>query len=427
MKCARCHDAPYHEFEQRDLFSLAALLKRAPQEVPKTSTIPGGATAAKSLLVEVTLKPGEKIAPRWSFPEIVPDEISPGVLRGEQDTRERLAALITSARNERFARVIVNRLWKRYLGRALVEPVDDWEYAEPSHPELLDFLARQLVRHDYDLKHIARLILTSHAYQRTARGPEVAPENRDYLFASPLRRRMSAEQLVDSLFAAAGKPLDAGLMCIDTDGAREYTSSLNLGEPTRGWQFASLSNERDRPSLALPFVQPFVTLMETFGWRSSRQDPLSERNAEATVLQPAVMANGVLTRRITGLSDNHALTTVALKDQSLDALIDEVYQRLLTREPTPTERDLFTELLDAGYAERIVADAPLLPPKTYPGRGTVSWSNHLNPRANVIKSELEVAVREGDPPTLRLSRDWRERMEDMIWTLINSPEFVFLP
>ncbi len=427
MKCARCHDAPYHEFKQRDLFSLAALLKRSSQEVPKTSTIPGGDTAAKSLLVEVTLKPGEKIAPKWSFPDVVPDEVTPGVLRDEQDTRERLAALITSARNQRFARVIVNRLWKRYLGRALVEPVDDWEYAEPSHPELLDYLARELVLHDYDLKHVARLILTSHAYQRAARGPESAPANRDYLFASPLRRRMSAEQLVDSLFVAAGKTFDAGLMCIDIDGARPYTASLNLGEPTRGWQFASLSNERDRPSLALPFVQPFVTFMETFGWRSSRQDPLSERNDEATVLQPAVMANGILSRRITRLSDDSALTAAALRNQPVDALIDEVYQRLLTRQPTPQERVLFTELLDGGYGDRIVRDAPLSPPKTYPRRGTVSWSNHLNPEANVIKSELEVAVREGDPPSLRLTSDWRERMEDMTWTLLNSPEFVFLP
>ena len=61
---------------------------------------------------------------------------------------------------------MVNRLWQRYFGRGIVEPVDDWETAQPSHPELLDWLARELVTHDYDAKHIARLIFNSQAYQR---------------------------------------------------------------------------------------------------------------------------------------------------------------------------------------------------------------------------------------------------------------------
>jgi hypothetical protein len=260
-----------------------------------------------------------------------------------------------------------------------------------------------------------------------ARGPEVRRSGQAYLFASPIRRRMTAEQLVDSLFVAAGKPLDAGPMCIDVDGARPYTASLNLGEPTRAWQFASLSNERDRPSLALPFAQPFVTFMETYGWRSSRQDPLSERNDEATVLQPAVMANGILSRRITRLSDDSAMTELALCDQSLEDLIVRVYERLLTRKPTESELASFTELLAKGYDTRRSPLQQDPPPKRQSRRGTVSWSNHLNPEANVIKAELEAVVREGDPPTTRLDDQWRERMEDMVWTLINSPEFVFLP
>ena len=60
-------------------------------------------------------------------------------------------------------------------------------------------------------------------------------------------------------------------------------------------------------------------------------------------------------------------------------------------------------------------------------RGRVSWSNHLNPKASEIKIELQRAVEQGDPPTARLAADWRERMEDMIWTLMTTPEFVYLP
>jgi hypothetical protein len=427
MKCARCHDAPYHDFLQQDLFSMAAMLKRGPQAVPKTSSIPGGDAATSSLLVEVTLKPGANVAPEWAFTSLVAGDVPPDVLRDPKDTRERLAALVTSPHNQRFPRVIVNRLWTRYMGHGLVHPVDDWEYADPSHPELLDYLAGQLVSHGYDLKHVARLILNSHAYQRVPRGAQVVKSGKLYLFASPIRRRMAAEQIVDSLFLAAGKPFDAGPMSIDVDGARPPTSSLHLGFPERAWQFASLSNERDRPSLALPYAQPFVTLMETFGWRSSRQNPLTVRSEETTVLQPAIMGNGMLVRRVTRLSDDNALTDLTLQDVSLDDLIDRVFLRVLTRLPDEDERRWFTELLAKGYRQRQVVPPgrdearPRLP------RGMVSWSNHLNPRATVIKAELEAAVRNGDPPTRRLDNDWRQRMEDMVWTLVNSPEFLFVP
>ncbi len=59
----------------------------------------------------------------------------------------------------RFAQVIVNRLWKRTMGYGLVEPIEDWEHADISHPQLLEFLARELIANSYDLKHIANFDL----------------------------------------------------------------------------------------------------------------------------------------------------------------------------------------------------------------------------------------------------------------------------
>ncbi len=425
MKCARCHDAPFHDLSQRDLFSLAAMLRRAPQEVPPTSTIPGSDEELKSMFVEVTLRPGDRIDPDWSFEELVADLVPDGVLRSADDSRERLAALITMPQNRRFARVIVNRLWHRYLGRGLVEPVDDWEYSNPSHPELLDYLADELIENGYDLKRVARLILNSHVYQRVPRGAESVSWTSHYRFPAPLRRRMTAEQLVDSLFVAAGQSFDAGRMSIDIDGARSPAQSLDLGEPRRSWHFSSLSNERDRPSLSLPLAHPFVTLLETFGWRSSRQDPLTVRPQEMTALQPAIMANGVITNRIARLSDDSLWTRIAREDQPLERLIDQVYLRLLTRYPSPAEQMLFQDLLAEGYDRRRSEAPPTARPR-WP-YGLVSWSNHLDPEANVIQVQLEEAVRIGAPPTARLDADWRQRMEDMVWTIINSPEFVFVP
>lgn len=424
MKCARCHDAPYHEFAQEDLFSLAAMLKRSPQKVPKSSTIPGG--KSNSELVKVSLKPEQPISAKWPFAEKVDSVIPPGILQNPDDSRRELAARITSPHNTRFAEVIINRLWHRYLGRGLVISIDDWETETPSHPELLRYLAREFVLSGYDVKQTARLILNSHAYQRQILPPEDSPPTE--LFATPVRQRLTAEQLVDSLFATSGKEFRAGDMNIDIDGSRAIKSSLNLGIPRRAWMFSSMSNERDRPSLTLPHVAPFVSMMETFGWRSSRQSPLTIREEEATVLQPAIIANGTLGRRFTRLSDDSAFTELALQEQPASELVNAVFLRALTRQPDSEERSVFVELLSDGYASRINQDEVNKPLPPLPSiRTGVGWSNHLHPEANTLQVETHELVAQGDVPTKRLAPEWRERFEDMLWSLMNSPEFVFAP
>ncbi|SFI55573.1 DUF1553 domain-containing protein [Planctomicrobium piriforme] len=423
MKCARCHDAPFHDIAQRDLFALSAMLNRDKVKLPVTSTVPGG---SNSLLIEITLFPGDTIEPVWPFTELSDEAKLTEMLRDPKDSREKLALLLTSPYNNRFAPVIVNRLWQRYLGYGFVEPVDDWEHANPSHPELLEALSRELVANNYDLKHLARLIFNSAAYQRESTSRDAAQPDAAYLFAAPLKRRLSAEQLVDSLFLVSGKPFDADVMCIDIDTSRELKQSLNLGTPRRAWQFASLSNERDRPSLSLPFAQPFITTLETFGWRSSRQDPITVRETAPNPLQPAEVSNGLLARRACTLSDDSAFTVLAMQDQSVEQLIDNVYRQVLTRTPSATERQLFVELLTPGYETRRIPGAVPKPRERLP-RNQVAWTNHLDPEASNIKLRLEDEVRQGDPPTVLLNADWRERLEDAVWTLVNSPEFMFVP
>jgi hypothetical protein len=427
MQCARCHDAPYHPFKQQNLFSLAAMLAKAPQTVPTTSTVPK-AERSRRPLIEVTLEPGARVEPAWPFADLAAADVPPGVLREPNNSRERLAAILTSPANERFAQVLVNRLWQRYLGWGLVEPVDDWTNGAPSHPELLQYLARELVTHDYDLKHVARLILHSHTYQRAVRpegSKQVGPEER--AFASPARRRLTAEQLVDSLFLVVGKEYQCEQLCLDPEGRRPVTDFLNLGQPRRAWEFTSLSNERDRPALALPVAQSIVDVLTTFGWRDARPNPLTVREETPTPLQPLLLANGMVGSRITRLSDDSAITELCLEDRPLPDLVRSVFLQVLTRPPTDEEQQLFVDLLKDGYAERRVPGVAAKA-KRRPGQvSAVSWSNHLSPEATRIKMELERAARLGDPPTERLRGPWRERIEDMLWTLVNSPEFVFVP
>lgn len=427
MTCARCHDSPYHDSKQRDLFEMAAMLNRKEITLPETSSVPMSTFAGRKPLIEITLKPGEKVAPGWPalFEKTLMADEKGAASHKSSDSRAQLAALITSPHNERFAQVIVNRVWKQFMGRGFVEPVDDWEASKPTHPELLEWLARDFVAHGYDIRHLERRILTSEAYQRRPRPLEngATPD-----FAAPLPRRMTAEQIVDSLFAAVGKDLDSEELTMDNDGTQSESAMISLGHPRRAWEFTSLSNERDRPSLAIPKAQIIVDVLENFGWRPSRQEPKSVRETAANVRQPAILANGALGRWVTTLDEKSAITALAL-DETLDEsrLVDQIFLRLLTRHPTAAERRSLVELLRPGFHERVIPAGQRPPPVPLPPLKYVAWSNHLSAGANSIKIELEKRAREGNPPTTALRPEWRERLEDVLWAVLNSPEFVHLP
>lgn len=404
--------------------SMAAMLDRKPIKLPPTSSLPpGGRDAA----VEVTLKPGDVVQPGWVFDQFAHNQLSTKLMRNPGDPRERLAAIVTSPKNQRFAQVVANRLWQRLMGDGLVEAVDDWEGEQASHPKLRTYLGRELVLNGYDLKHLARLILNSATYQReVCHGNSDRDEDGRRLFAAQTQRRMTAEQIVDSLYAAAGKSFNSEQLTFDPEGRRPNDTFLNLGAPRRAWQFTSLANERDRPALALPVAQSVIDVLTAYGWRASRPNPLTLRDETPTMLQPLALANGTAVHRVVGLSDDSEFTRLALEDMSVSAMVDELFLHVLSRHPTDEQRELFAGMLSAGYVER-VSDQEAKPRRLPRRRHAVSWANHLNEEATRIKLELERAARAGDPPTVRLQPDWRERMEDAVWALMNSPEFVFIP
>ncbi len=428
MKCARCHDAPSHISKQRDLLQLAALLKQDAIKLPKSSSVPDDRLhqTGRKPLIEVTMKPGEEVKPAWPFARYCDEKVADQLAENPGSPRDRLAALITAPQNERFAQVMVNRIWRRLMGRGLVANVSDWEKGGPSHPGLLRWLGREFVRSGYDMKAVARLILNSHAYQRAA-DPSLSQTSP--LFVSPAPRRLTAEQIVDSVFHAAGAPFDLEEVSLDIDSVREIRNALTLGKPRRSWMLASTSNERDRPSLGLPRVTAVASVLRAFGWRGARQDPRSERETEPNILQPAIYANGVMGVWLTRLSNRHDFTRIALENQSLEQLVDRLFLRLLTRKPSKRERQRFVALLREGYEDRVVPEADRVKPEPTKRERSyhISWSNHVDGPANALAVEREAEVRRGDPPTNALQHDWRLRMEDALWAVLNTPEWIYTP
>jgi hypothetical protein len=149
------------------------------------------------------MNPAEKVEP--AFPEFLSKHIPPSEKRL---TRLDLAAWITSPENPLPARHYVNRLWKQFFGKGLSNILDDLgnQSEWPSHPELLDWLAAEFQSSGWDMKHMVRLIVSSHTYRQAAvADPSLAqtdPDNRLLSGQSP--RRLDAEFIRDNALAIAG-------------------------------------------------------------------------------------------------------------------------------------------------------------------------------------------------------------------------------
>lgn len=432
LQCARCHDSPYHSTKQRDLYSLAAMFQQKQVTVPKTSRVPAAFFDKKTResLIKVTLKPDEAVSPAWPFAEVTgcaDDASLAALMQNPEDTRERLAVLITSPHNTRFAQVIANRVWRRLMGAGFVEPAHDWEGHVASHPELLQWLAHEFVTHGYDVKYLARLILTSQTYQCAATGKNLSASPELRFFAAPERRRLTAEQIVDSLFAAAGQPMDVEEITFDPDGRRASSNRLTLGVPRRAWMFASLANERDRPSLSLPKARAIADILEAFGWSGSRQNPRTDRETSPNVLQPGVLANSTASVLLTRATQGSGLAELAVMSKSPEQLVDSVFLRYLGRLPGESERTPMVSALAEGFADRLIPAAEIQQPTPLEPLPRVTWSNHLRSESTTIAMELERRARSGSPPDPRLRAEWREVFEDVVWSVINIREFVWVP
>ncbi len=194
IQCARCHNHPKDRWTQADYYGLASFFARV-----------GAKKAADGSVVIHDRGTGEIKHPRLgrALPPKALD--GPTMASDAAMTRRRfLAEWITAPDNPFFARATANRIWRHFMGRGLVEPVDELRTSNPpTNAALLDALARDLVDHGFDLKHLMRRILRSRTYQLAS---TPTPDNRaDTRFYSHyLPKRMAAEQLLDAIGRVTG-------------------------------------------------------------------------------------------------------------------------------------------------------------------------------------------------------------------------------
>jgi len=292
LKCASCHDSFINDWKLTDAYGMAAVYADKPLEIAQCDR-PLGKTA------EV----------RFLYPQLgTIDAAKPRQARVQQ-----LAEILTSEKNGRLARTIVNRLWKNLMGRGIVEPVDEMDN-DPWSADVLDYLAADLAEHKYDLKRTIELILTSRAYQMPAVGAAQA-EAEPFVFAGPVVRRLTAEQFADAV------------------------GTITTHWPAKPAAKVEMADANGAVRQVLCTATPLTAAMG----RPNRDQVMTGRPTIATTLEALELTNGGTLA--TALKEGAAKLLAGHKGADPAALIDRIYARALARGPTPGERAAALEVV----------------------------------------------------------------------------------
>jgi hypothetical protein len=433
MKCARCHSHKFDPIPQRDYYRLLAVFKGAYDEYdwlkpdirtglgPVSQDVLGGRhlphvstkerrtwEAGKGDPLQEPriqalwdrgepsptyiyrrgdyLRPGRLVGP--GVPSVLTDGKTPFEVKppwaGAKQTGRRLAFArwLTQPDHPLTARVMVNRLWKHHFGTGLVKTLGNFgkSGAPPTHPELLDWLAREFVRQGWSLKGMHRLMMTSSTYrQSSAVTPELArldPDNSLYS-RMPLVRR-DAEALYDTLLLVAGR-LD-GAMYGPGDPVQVRPDGLVTPAGTaKGWRrLVYVQQQRKR----------LATHLENFDYPQMNPNCIERR--ESTV---APQALHLLNNRLVYTLAEHFAQRVRREAGTDPARqIDRAYLIALSRFPTDEERQVSRNAL---------------------ARLTDQWTRHL------AGAGTSAAEKRGDEAC-------RRALTAFCHTLMNSASFLYV-
>ncbi len=266
-----------------------------------------------------------------------PDEFS---IPADTSGRLQLAEWVTDNRNPLTARVIVNRVWQHLFGEGIVRTPDDFgTYGErPTHPELLDHLATQFVENGWSIKSLIRQIVLSRTYQLSslAESQFVKADEENKLLARHNRRRLDAEALRDSMLLASGRldltPPDGSLI-----RHRDILVNLagNLHEPSdhRSIYLCYLRNSPP-PELAAFNLPEFIAVT-------------GKRDRSTVPGQALFLYNNPFVIK----QAEHLAQAVVTDIPETDPRIEQIFQRVLSRSPSPTEQEQARELVKYSQAE----------------------------------------------------------------------------
>lgn len=304
--CAQCHDHPFERWTQEQYYELSAFFSGVGRK-------PGPNPDEEIIYTQLGAQPvghpktGQTLQP--IFPYTVP-----GADVSATDPRQKLATWLTSKENPFFAKSLVNRYWSYFLGRGIIEPVDDIRQSNPpSNAELLDALTADFIASDFDLRKLVKTIVSSHTYQRSiAANPWNKDDHVNHSHASP--RRLGAEQLYDAIINATGAP-------------------QNIPGVPVGFR-----------ATQLPDGQVDLSFLDMFG-RPPRESPCEcERTSEVSLSQTLNLINGPTI----GDAVAHPQGLVARligANAPPDKLVEEVYLAVLNRQPTPEELQQGTQYI----------------------------------------------------------------------------------
>ncbi len=198
IQCARCHHHPFEAWSQRDYYSFAAFFSqvaRKPGDQPEELRV----YSKRGLARATNPKTNESLAPTGLGAK--PSEVS-----AERDPRKALVDWMADPQNPFFAKSLVNRYWKHFFSRGIVDPEDDMRVTNPaSNPALLDALASHFISSHFDLKDLVRTICRSNVYQLSAL-PNDYNLNDKQNFSRYYPKRLTAEVLLDALDGVTAAP-----------------------------------------------------------------------------------------------------------------------------------------------------------------------------------------------------------------------------
>ncbi len=298
VMCAQCHNHPFERWTMEDYYSFAAFFAQVGQ---KGSDDPRERIIFNSGGGEVkNPKNGQVMAPKF-LGGAVPD------VKGK-DRRAVLAEWLTSPDNPWFAQTLVNRAWQHFFGKGITDPPDDVRVTNPpSHPVLLDEMARRLTEQKYDLRTLVRDICTSYTYQMATQPRDPVIKD-DRNFSHALVRRLPAEQLLDAISQVTQTKVKFPNLPL---GAR----AAAVADGPSGNRFLTLFGRPERDTVCV-----------------------CERRGEPTLAQALHLINGGTIQSALQAADGR-VAKLAVADPFLpDAIIDEIWMAAFSRMPSDNER-----------------------------------------------------------------------------------------